>query len=60
MTGSRRFVAQAGVVLAVHAVFATLLAKAPRQEGTLGKIGLSPIAEALRANEKAQPEAITV
>ena len=49
LTGSRRFVAQVGVVLAVHAVFATLLASAPRREGTLGKIGLSPIAEALRA-----------
>jgi hypothetical protein len=49
VTGSRRFVAQVGVVLAVPAVFATLLAAAPRREGTLGKIGLSPIAEALRA-----------
>jgi hypothetical protein len=49
LTGSRRFFAQVGVVLAVHAVFATLLAAAPRREGTLGKISLSPIAEALRA-----------
>ena len=49
LTGSRRFFAQVGVVLAVHAVFATLLAAAPRREGTLGKIGLSPIAAALRA-----------
>jgi hypothetical protein len=49
VTGSRRFVAQVGVVLAVHAVFATLLASAPRREGTLGKIGLSPIAAALKA-----------
>jgi hypothetical protein len=56
VTGSRRFVAQVGVVLAVHAVFATLLASAPRREGTLGKIGLSPIAEALKA--KAQAEAV--
>jgi hypothetical protein len=60
LTGSRRFTAQVGVVLAVHAVFATLLAKAPRREGTLGKIGLSPIAEALRANEKSQTEAVAV
>jgi Transposase DDE domain/Transposase domain (DUF772) len=60
LTGSRRFTAQVGVVLAVHAVFATLLAKAPRREGTLGKIGLSPIAEALRANEKSQTEAVEV
>jgi DDE family transposase/transposase-like protein DUF772 len=60
LTGSRRFVAQVGVVLAVHAVFATLLARAPRREGTLGKIGLSPIAEALRANEKTQAQAVPV
>jgi hypothetical protein len=60
LKGSRRFVAQVGVVLAVHAVFATLLARAPRREGTLGKIGLSPIAEALRANAKAQAEAVAV
>jgi Transposase DDE domain len=58
LTGSRRFVAQVGVVLAVHAAFATLLAAAPRREGTLGKIGLSPIAEAIRA--KAKAEAVVV
>ncbi len=53
LRGSRRFFAQVGVVLAVHAVFATLLAAAPRREGTLGKIGLSPIAAALRAKAEA-------
>jgi hypothetical protein len=58
VTGSRRFVAQVGVVLAVHVVFATLLASAPRREGTLGKIGLSPIAEALKA--KAEVGAVAV
>jgi hypothetical protein len=57
VTGSRRFVAQVGVVLAVHAVFATLLAQAPRREGTLGKIQLSPIAAAL---QKAQAAAVAV
>jgi hypothetical protein len=36
------------------------LAKAPRREGTLGKLGLSPIAEALRAYEKSQAEAVAV
>jgi len=57
VTGSRRFVAQVGVVLAVHVAFATLLAAAPRREGTLGKIGLSPIAAALRAQAAArQPQ----
>jgi len=58
LTGSRRFFAQVGVVLAVHAVFATLLASAPRREGTLGKIRLSPIAEALRTKAKAQATAV--
>jgi Transposase DDE domain/Transposase domain (DUF772) len=54
VTGSRRFVAGVGVVLAVHAAFATLLASAPRREGTLGKIGLDPIAKALRAKAEAK------
>jgi hypothetical protein len=58
LTGSRRFFAQVGVVLAVHALFATLLASAPRREGTLGKIRLSPIAEALRAKAKTQAVAV--
>ena len=58
VTGSRRFVAQVGVVLAVHAAFATLLASAPRREGTLGKVRLSPIAEALRAKAKGQAVAV--
>ena len=51
--GSRRFMAQVGVVMAVHGAFATLLASAPRWEGTLGKVRLSPVAAALRA--KASP-----
>jgi hypothetical protein len=45
LTGSRRFHALLGVVLVVHAAFATLLASAPRYEGTLGKTKLSPIAD---------------
>jgi hypothetical protein len=60
LTGSRRFVAQVGVVLAVHAAFATLLASAPRREGTLGKIGLSPVAEALRAKAMDRKEAAAI
>jgi hypothetical protein len=52
LVGSRRFVAQVGVVLAVHAAFATLLAMAPRREGTLAKLQLGPIAEALRAKQQ--------
>ena len=60
LTGSRQFVAQVRVVMVVHAAFATLLASAPRREGTLGKIGLSPIAEALRAKAQGQAEAMAV
>jgi len=48
ITGSRRFFAQVGAVMIVHAAFATLLASAPRREGTLGQMRLSPIAKALR------------
>jgi hypothetical protein len=54
VTGSRRFFTLVGVVLAVHAAFATLLASAPRREGTLGKMGISPIAEALRAKAESE------
>lgn len=48
VTGARRFHALVGTVLVVHLVFATLLAKAPRWEGTLGQTRLEPVAEALR------------
>jgi hypothetical protein len=47
--GSRRSVAQVGVVMVVHAAFATLLASAPRREGTLSQTRLSPVAEAFNA-----------
>jgi len=47
VTGATRFHAMVGAVLVVHAAFATLLAAAPRQEGTLGKMRLGPIAKAL-------------
>ena len=48
LRGARRFFANVGAVMVVHAAFATLLAMAPRREGTLGKMRLSPIAQALR------------
>jgi hypothetical protein len=48
ITGARRFHAKVGAVLIVHAAFATLLAATPRREGTLGKMNLSPIAQALQ------------
>ncbi len=47
VTGARRFHAFVGAVMVVHAVFAKLLARAPRWEGTLGQTRLSPIAKAL-------------
>ena len=58
VTGSRRFVAQVGVVMAVHAAFATLLASAPRREGTLGKVRLNPIAKALRETREEKTIAV--
>jgi hypothetical protein len=45
--GSRRFHGHVGAVLVVQVAFATLLAQAPRWEGKLGTLRLSPIAEAL-------------
>jgi hypothetical protein len=48
ITGAQRFHAQVGVVMLVHAAFATLLARAPRREGTLCQTRLSPIQQALR------------
>jgi hypothetical protein len=47
ITGARRFHAMVGAVLVVHVAFATLLAAAPRREGTLGKLRLGPIQKAL-------------
>ena len=47
IVGARRFHAMVGAVLAVHVAFATLLAAAPRREGTLGKLRLGPIQKAL-------------
>jgi DDE family transposase/transposase-like protein DUF772 len=48
ITGARRFHAYVGVVLVVQVVFATLLAQAPRWEGTLGQTRLGAVAEALQ------------
>jgi len=48
ITGARRFAGMVGAVLVVHLAFATLLAAAPRREGTLGKLRLGPIQEALQ------------
>jgi hypothetical protein len=48
------------MVMEVHAAFATLLASSPLCEGTLGKIGLSPVAEALRAKAMDRKEAAAI
>lgn len=48
VVGSRRFCAHVVAVLIVHLAFATLLAKAQRQEGSFGTMKLSPIAKKLR------------
>jgi len=52
ISGARRFRAFVGVVMVVHACFATLLAKAPRK-GTLGKLHLGPVQKALTEAEAA-------
>jgi hypothetical protein len=52
VTGSQRFFALLGVILVVQASFATLLAMAPRWEGTLGQTKLTPIAQALHGQVK--------
>jgi Transposase DDE domain/Transposase domain (DUF772) len=60
VTGARRFHAFVGTVMVVHLVFATLLARAPRWEGTYGQTRLGPVAEALygsAAGGEGQPTA---
>lgn len=48
IVGSRRFHAMIGTVMVVHLAFATVLARTPRREGTLGKLRLGPIQKALQ------------
>jgi len=47
ITGAHRFWANVSVVMLVHLAFATLLALTPRRTGTLGKLRLGPVQEAL-------------
>jgi hypothetical protein len=54
VTGARRFHGFVGAVLVVQLVFATLLARAPRWEGTLGQTRLGPIAKALHEAQVAE------
>ena len=53
ITGAARFHALLGVVMVVHIGLARLLAASPRREGTLGRMKLSPIAQALQNQLKA-------
>jgi hypothetical protein len=46
--GAHRFHAYVGAVMLVHMAFATILAGTARTPGTLGKMGLGPVQEALR------------
>lgn len=56
ITGAPRFFGFLSTVMIVHAGFATLLASAPRRQGTLSKVSLHPIAKALR--DKIQAELV--
>ena len=51
--GAWRFHALVATVMVVQVAFATLLAAAPRREGTLGKLRLGPIQKALAQRTKA-------
>jgi hypothetical protein len=53
VTGARRFHAMVGAVTVVHLAFATLLAKAPRWEGTLSQTRIGPVARALQETHAA-------
>jgi hypothetical protein len=48
IAGGQRMFAQVVAVMIVHAAFATVLAAAPRRRGTLGKLHLGPVQQALR------------
>jgi hypothetical protein len=48
ITGASRFHAFVGAIMVVHLGLATVLASAPRWEGSLGKMRLSPIAKRLQ------------
>lgn len=54
ITGPARFHAFFGLVMVVHAGTATMLAAAPRNDGTLGKMHLSYVARQLRQKIKEQ------
>jgi hypothetical protein len=53
LVGAPRFHGFLGAIMVIHVALATVLASLPRREGTLGKMTLSPIAQALQEQMKA-------
>lgn len=53
IAGARRMFAHVAAVMIVHLAFATVLAAAPRRRGTLGKLHLGPVQQALRQTAQA-------
>jgi hypothetical protein len=49
VVGAERFHAHVATVMIVHAAMATMLAKTPRREGTLGRMRIGPVQKALAA-----------
>ncbi len=49
VVGAERFHAHVATVMIVHAAMATMLARSPRREGTLGRMRIGPIQKALAA-----------
>jgi hypothetical protein len=49
VVGAERFHAHVATVMIVHATLATMLARSPRREGTLGRMRIGPIQKALAA-----------
>jgi hypothetical protein len=48
LVGAARFHGFLGAIMVIHVAVATVLASLPRREGTLGKLTLSPLAQALQ------------
>ena len=54
LVGAPRFHGFLGAIMVIHVAVATVLASLPRREGTLGKMTLSPLAQALQAQIAAE------
>lgn len=51
VVGPERFHAHVAAVMIVHVAMATMLAKAPRRDGTLGRMQIGPVQKALAADD---------